>query len=101
MRKITSLFFLSLLFFSCEHKNPLLVEVKNDLDFQRKEVVSVSLEDLKGIKTEEFNYLHIQEAESEKYQRTQLMDADMDGKFDTFLFQAEVPANGKKTICLW
>lgn len=63
------------------------VEVSNDLDFNRNEIVSIPLEHLKGIDTEELKYLHVQDAESKKYQRTQFMDSDADGEIDSFYFR--------------
>lgn len=100
MSKIRILFWMCVAIVSCKQQKPMQVEVSNDLDFNRNEIVSIPSEDLKGIDTEELKYLHIQDAETNKYPRTQLIDVDMDGEFDAFLFQAEVPANGKANYVL-
>ncbi len=97
MKKIASLVFLGLFLFSCTQQEPMQVKVSNDLDFKRQEIVSVPVKDLNAIKKNELQYFHVQDAESKKYQRTQPMDSDGDGAIDTFLFQAEVPANGTST----
>jgi hypothetical protein len=93
MTKIRILFWMCVVIVSCKQQKSMQVEVSNDLDFNRNEIVSIPLEHLKGIDTEELKYLHVQDAESKKYQRTQFMDSDADGEIDSFLFQAEVPAN--------
>ncbi len=80
---------------SCTQQKPIQVEVSNELDFERNEIVSISLKDLKGIMKNEFQYLHVQDIESKKYQKSQRMDSDGNGEIDTFLFQVKVPANGK------
>ncbi|MEH6407931.1 MAG: DUF4861 family protein [Leeuwenhoekiella sp.] len=100
MNRYMILFFLSIAMTSCSQQNPMHVQVSNNLDFERKEIVSIPFQDLKGLNKDDIKYLHIQDTRSKNYQRTQFIDTNTDGKNDAILFQAEVPANGKSNYLL-
>ncbi|MGQ2985231.1 DUF4861 family protein [Flavobacterium sp.] len=70
------------------------VMVKNDLDFDRKEVVAVKRKHLaKLLRSHSQNDIRIQKANSHEYLPLQWIDNDGDGKVDELLFVAEVRAN--------
>ncbi|MCM4156929.1 DUF4861 family protein [Gramella sp. AN32] len=100
--KYIYLFFLAistLNFISCdnpEEKRQLTIEIENDLDFSRKEVVSIPYEKFENLLEEKtFNSLRIKRDSAESYLRTQSIDYDEDGIPEELLFQAEVAANSK------
>ncbi|MCM4157055.1 DUF4861 family protein [Gramella sp. AN32] len=71
-----------------------VVEVKNELDFSRNEVVAIKKEDLAGFleKKAEEN-LRIKKESEDNYLHTQWIDNDLDGVMDELLFQAKVEGN--------
>lgn len=82
---------------SCSVKNKLKginVEVKNNQDFNRKEIVSISSAKLKDLlkNTSEKN-IRVKSQSSDQYVRTQWIDYDNDGVVDELLFQADIKAN--------
>ena len=89
-----------LLFASCKSntkekaEESLTVEVQNELDFNRNEVVGIKKQDLQSFledKSEE--NLRIKKEGKEEYLRTQWIDYNQDGINDEILFQAKVGAN--------
>lgn len=81
----------------CSVKNKLKainVEVKNNLDFNRKEIVSISSTNLSSLlkKTSEKN-VRVKLLGTKDYLRTQWIDYNSDGKGDELLFEAEIKAN--------
>ena len=71
------------------------VEVKNDLNFSRSEVVGANVSDLSAVlnNNSESN-IRVKKVGDQEYLRTQWIDNDQDGTNDELLFQAHVPANG-------
>lgn len=89
-----------LLFANCKSnskdkaKESQVVEVENELDFSRNEVVAIKKQDLKSFlenKSEE--NIRIKKEGKEDYLRTQWIDYDQNGVTDELLFQANVKAN--------
>ena len=95
---LTCLVFLSFLNTSCKRNNTaqlVRVQVENDLDFERTEVVEVRgklLEDL--LKNTKPEFLRIQNEKDSSLLRTQWIDEDHDGNPELWLFQAQAPAKG-------
>jgi hypothetical protein len=82
---------------SCSVKNKLKginVEVKNNLDFNRKEIVSIPSAKLSGLlkKTSEKN-VRIKAQGANEYLRTQWIDYNNDGVGDELLFEVDIKAN--------
>ncbi|PXY39207.1 DUF4861 domain-containing protein [Flavobacterium cheongpyeongense] len=69
------------------------VEVKNNLDFNRKEVVSIQRSNLSELlkKTSEKD-IRVKIQDSKEYLRTQWIDNDNDGKGDELLFEVDIKA---------
>ncbi len=71
------------------------IEVKNKLNFPRKEVVSLSEKQLLVfLQRAEVSDIRIKKADSNEYTVLQWVDYNQDGIFDTLLFMAEAPAKG-------
>lgn len=82
---------------SCSVKNKLNginVEVKNNLDFNRKEIVSIPSGKLTGLlkNTSEKN-VRVKIQGTKDYLRTQWIDYNNDGKGDELLFEVDIKAN--------
>lgn len=74
------------------------VEVTNNLNFSRKEIVAIPVADLSGLlKSHKESSIRVKKSDGTDYERTQWIDNDMDGKMDELLFQAEVEA-GKTAV---
>ncbi|MDT0684740.1 DUF4861 family protein [Autumnicola psychrophila] len=70
------------------------IEVSNDLDFPRNEVVSIDYEKLENfLKGRSMDNLRIRKRDAEQYIRSQWIDYDQDGNPDELLFPAEVEAS--------
>lgn len=81
----------------CSVKNKLNginVEVKNNLDFNRKEIVSIPSNKLEGLlkNTSEKN-VRVKIQGAKDYLRTQWIDYNNDGKGDELLFEVDIKAN--------
>ena len=77
------------------------VLVKNTLDFSRKEVVSLKVDQLKPLlKRYTEASIRMRNAKTGEYLVTQWLDSDEDGKSDELLFQVEVNANGTSKYLL-
>ncbi|MEO8255350.1 MAG: DUF4861 family protein [Flavobacterium sp.] len=85
---------------SCAGKNKLneiKVEVKNNLDFNRKEIVSIPSDKLlKLLKNTPEKNIRVKSEGSKEYLRTQWIDNDNDGKGDELLFEVDIKA--KSTV---
>ncbi|WP_289058366.1 DUF4861 family protein [uncultured Flavobacterium sp.] len=98
LKKLVKVCFLAVLALSAascksSSENEVTVEVKNNLDFDRKEVVSIERSKLeKLLKNNLESEIKVKSEDSGKYLRTQWIDYNGDGKGDEFLFQAEVKA---------
>jgi len=84
--------------FSCSGRSKtkeITIEVKNNLDFNRKEIVSIQRDKLSELlkNTEEKN-IRIKIAGTKEFQRTQWIDYDKDGKGDELLFEVDIKAHG-------
>lgn len=91
-------FVTSLCLFGCsinKKSKGIVIEVKNNLDFKRKEIVSVQRNKLAVLlkNTSEKDIIRIKLQGSKEYLRTQWIDYDKDGKGDELLFQADIEAN--------
>lgn len=70
------------------------VEVKNNLDFNRKEIVSIQRNQLSELlKNTSEKDIRIKVKDSKEYLRTQWIDYDKDGKGDEFLFEVDIKAS--------
>lgn len=82
---------------SCSVKNKLKginVEVKNNLNFNRKEIVSIQRNKLSELlKKYSEKDIRVKIQGTNEYLRTQWIDYDHDGKGDELLFQADIKAN--------
>lgn len=77
------------------------IVIENKLQFDRKEIVSVSLKNSKTFaKINDYAALLVKD-EKGKLLVTQLIDMDLDGTFDELLFQASVPATSKVTYTIF
>lgn len=77
------------------------VIVENKLQFERKEIVSIRLNQFKDLsKINNQDELFVKD-QSGKLLVTQLMDINSDGAPDELLFQANVPANSKASYTLF
>ncbi len=85
------------LFINCKSDNKRdsqLVEVKNELDISREEVVSINKKDIsKFLENNSEESVRIKKEGSEDYLRSQWIDYDQDGVTDELLFLANVNAN--------
>lgn len=100
MRKLVSLlaiFATVLLLSACKNEQEPLkksLTVKNNLGFNREEVVSIPKQKLTDfLKKSDLKNLHIKKSTDSSFLRTQWIDTNNDGKNDAFLFLAEVKAN--------
>ena len=88
---------ISVFLFSCNEqikKEKYTVEVKNQLDFKRKEIVAIPYSKIKNVLDgEPFNNVHIKKNGATTYLRTQWIDYDQDGIPEELLFIAEVSSN--------
>lgn len=72
----------------------IIIEVKNNLDFKRKEIVSVQRNKLVALlKNTSEKDIRIKLEGSKEYLRTQWIDYNKDGIGDELLFQADIEAN--------
>lgn len=77
------------------------IVIENKLDFERTEVVSVNLKDLKIFsKTRNYNNLLVKDDKG-RLLVTQLLDENMDGSPDQLLFQASVSGLSKVTYTIF
>ncbi|WP_461533145.1 DUF4861 family protein [Sinomicrobium sp.] len=87
----------SALLFSCntvEKAPELSVEVANQLDFKRTEVVAIPVSELSVFDGTDKKHLRLRKDGEEANIRTQWIDYNQDGIADEWLFQADVPASG-------
>lgn len=90
-----ALAFLSLTACTKKANNEISVEVSNNLDFQRKEIVSIDSKQLAGLlKDNKEKDIRIKKEGTVECMVLQWVDNDRDGKGDELLFQADVTANG-------
>ncbi|MBA0882743.1 DUF4861 family protein [Flavobacterium undicola] len=101
MRNYNSIFKCSLVFFlfsisaNAQNKSA-KISVKNNLDFSRQEVVSISGKQLSNlIKGKQEKELRIKKEGTSEFVVLQWIDFDQDGISDELLFQAEVAAKAK------
>lgn len=81
--------------------NTQIIEVKNDLDFARVEVVAIDVQDIEGfLKDKSEKNIHIKKSGSEDILRTQWIDYDQNGVADELLFQVEMAANTSETFVI-
>ena len=89
--------FIAIIFGSCNALNKskgIVIEVKNNLDFNRKEIVSIQRSKLVNLlKNTSEKDIRIKLQGSKDYLRTQWIDYDKDGIGDELLFQANIEAN--------
>lgn len=72
------------------------ISIKNNLDFSRKEIVSLKAEQLSTLlKANKQQELRIKKAGTQNYVVLQWIDYNQDGMADELLFQAEVSAKAK------
>ncbi len=100
---VSSLFVITA--FSCclpKKKSTLIeVEVKNNLEFNRKEIVAIQRNKLSGfLKTSSEKDIRIQVKGSKEYLRTQWIDYDNDGKGDELLFEVDIKANSVASFAI-
>jgi len=70
------------------------VEVKNNLDFNRKEIISIQRDKLSELlKNNPEKAICVKVFGTKKYLPTQWIDYDNDGKGDEFLFEVDIKAN--------
>jgi len=77
------------------------VTVVNDLDFDRKEIVSIPVSDITRIIKKKYENIHLTKKGQSTDLQLQWVDYDGDGNPDELLFQAEVPAKGKSEYSLF
>lgn len=83
-------------FLTQAQKENYTITVKNNLDFNRKEIVSISGKSLLTIlKGKEAKAVRIKKAGTQDCQVLQWIDYNEDGVFEELLFQAEISAKGK------
>ncbi|HTG64868.1 MAG TPA: DUF4861 domain-containing protein [Flavobacterium sp.] len=93
--KSLSVFFLFSILANAQNRTA-KISVKNNLDFLRKEILSVSGKQLSDlIKGNKANDLRIKKEGTQEYMVLQWIDFNQDGVADELLFQAEVPAKAK------
>ncbi len=94
---IRSYILIALVAISCNGKTAdkqLVIEVKNELNFSRSEVVSLSTQKLKNFLADQNKeHLRIRKEGTTNYLRTQWIDYDQDGHDEELLFQADVAPN--------
>ncbi|WP_238389855.1 DUF4861 family protein [Arenibacter aquaticus] len=95
--QIRSYMLIALVAISCNNKTAdkqLVVQVKNELNFARSEVVSLPPQKLGAfLKGQNKEHLRIRKEGTTNYIRTQWIDYDLDGTDDELLFQAQVAPN--------
>lgn len=95
--KITALLLMIGMFVSCKNqitKQELTIQVENNQNFSRNEVVEIPYEKLSGLlKSTSQENIRVKKQGSQDYLITQWMDSDSNGVTDDLLFQAEVGAN--------
>lgn len=99
MKRIITLFLLTIFFINCNKKVEIFatVDVKNTLNINREfETIEV---DISAIAQEKVVNLIVLDEEN-KQLTSQLVDTNLDGKNDVILFQPEVKANATKTYTL-
>ena len=101
---IRSYILIALVAISCNDKTAdkqLVVQVKNELDFSRSEVVTLSTQQLKNfLENHKKEDLRIRKEGNANYLRTQWIDYDQDGHDDELLFQADAEPNSVSTYLL-
>ena len=101
---IRSYILIALVAISCNDKTAdkqLVVQVKNELDFSRSEVVTLSTQQLKNfLENHKKEELRIRKAGNANYLRTQWIDYDQDGHDDELLFQADAEPNSVSTYLI-
>ena len=101
---IRSYVLIALVAISCNGKTAdkqLVVQVKNELDFSRSEVVTLSTQQLKNfLENHKKEELRIRKEGNANYLRTQWIDYDQDGHDDELLFQADAEPNSVSTYLL-
>lgn len=91
-----------LLFFGCGvFAQEIPIFVTNDLDFDRKEIVSVPTSKLTKILKSGFKNIHVKRNGKSEDLIVQWLDSNADGKPDELLFQAEVLANSKSKYIIF
>ena len=82
-------------------KNEIEIEVSNNLDFARKEIVSVDRKQLEELlKENKEKDIRIKKAGTAQYVVLQWVDYNQDGKGDELLFQADVAAKASTTYVI-
>ncbi len=101
---IRSYVLIALVAISCNGKTAdkqLVVQVKNELDFSRSEVVTLSTQQLKNfLENHKKEELRIRKEGNANYLRTQWIDYDQDGHDDELLFQADAEPNSVSTYLI-
>ena len=101
---IKSYMLMALIAVSCNNqtdKEKLYIQVKNELGFHRKEVVSLTTQKLKHfLQNKKEEHLRIMKEGTTDYLRTQWIDYDQDGTPDELLFQADVAANSSSNYLI-
>ncbi|MEG3656211.1 DUF4861 family protein [Arenibacter palladensis] len=101
---IRSYVLIALVAISCNGKTAdkqLVVQVKNELDFSRSEVVTISTQQLKNfLENHKKEDLRIRKDGNANYLRTQWIDYDQDGHDDELLFQADAEPNSVSTYLI-
>ena len=101
---IRSYVLIALVAISCNGKTAdkqLVVQVKNELDFSRSEVVTLSTQQLKNfLENHKKEDLRIRKEGNANYLRTQWIDYDQDGHDDELLFQADAEPNSVSTYLI-
>ncbi|MDO6601632.1 DUF4861 family protein [Arenibacter palladensis] len=101
---IRSYVLIALVAISCNGKTAdkqLIVQVKNELDFSRSEVVTLSTQQLKNfLENHKKEELRIRKEGNANYLRTQWIDYDQDGHDDELLFQADAEPNSVSTYLI-
>ena len=101
---IRSYILIALAAISCNGKTAdkqLVVQVKNELDFSRSEVVTLSTQQLKNfLENHKKEDLRIRKDGNANYLRTQWIDYDQDGHDDELLFQADAEPNSVSTYLI-
>ncbi|TDD94218.1 DUF4861 family protein [Flavobacterium cellulosilyticum] len=97
-KRIVSLFGIVVLFSSFFYKNiSNKITIKNSLDFERNELVSIRFKDYKCFSNSKNHESLLIKDKNGKQLVTQLVDNNLDGIPDELLFQAAVPANSEVT----
>lgn len=95
--KVAALLLMIGMLVSCKNqmtKQELSIQVENNQNFSRNEVVEIPYEKLSGLlKSTSQENIRVKKQGSQDYLITQWMDSDSNGVTDDLLFQAEVGAN--------